>query len=99
MDLVAQWDPLTPWHIWADSQLFGFIAEDIRLILVVCSCFAMIFAVLDFSVYYNPSTISTHSKPCTRRCMRLLKCFVLITLSCKTKHLKMIVKGIIQGFE
>jgi hypothetical protein len=31
---------------------------------------------------------STHSKPRTTIRTRLLKCFVLITLCCKTKHLK-----------
>ena len=39
--------------------------------------------------------ISSHSKPCTR----LLKCFALITLCCKTKHLRSLVGTIIQGFE
>ena len=41
------------------------------------------------------SSISTHSK----LRMRLFKCFVLIILCCKTKHLRSLVWGIIQGFE
>ena len=41
-------------------------------------------------------SISTHSN-LTRT--RLLKCFVLITLCCKTKHLRNLVQAIIRGFE
>ena len=44
-------------------------------------------------------SISTHSKPRTRRHMRLLKCFVLIILCSKTKHLRSLVRGIVRGFE
>ena len=44
-------------------------------------------------------SISTHSKPCTTHRTRLLKCFLLITLCCKTKHLRSHVRGIVWGFE
>ena len=44
-------------------------------------------------------SISTYSKLHTRPHTRLLKCFVLIILCCKTKHLRSLVQGIIQSFE
>ena len=48
-------------------------------------------------------SMSSHSKPHTTPHMipytRLLKCFVLISLCCKTKHLRSLVWGIVQGFE
>ena len=44
-------------------------------------------------------SISTHSKPCMTSRTRLLKCFVLITLCCKTKHLRSLVWAIVRGFE
>ena len=37
------------------------------------------------------SSISTHSKPCAMPCLRLLKCFVLITLCCKTQQLRSLI--------
>ena len=40
-------------------------------------------------------SISSHSKPHTR----LLKCFVLITLCCKTKHLRSLIRDLKRGFE
>ena len=42
-----------------------------------------------------PSIISTHSKPHTKPCTRLLKYFVLITLCCKIEHLR----GLVRGFK
>ena len=44
-------------------------------------------------------SISTHSKPRTMPCTRLLKCFVMIALCCKTKPLRSLVEGIVRGFE
>ena len=44
-------------------------------------------------------SISTHSKPCTMPRMRLLKCFVLQHSVIKTKHLRSLVRGVLQGFE
>ena len=44
-------------------------------------------------------SISSHSKPCTTPCTRLLKRFVLITLCCKTKHLRSLVQDLVRGFE
>ena len=41
----------------------------------------------------------TLSKPRTMPHTRLLKCFILITLCCKTKHLRSLVRSIIWGFE
>ena len=42
----------------------------------------------------NPS-FSSHSKLCTMPCMRHLKHFVLITLFCKTKHLRSLIQAIV----
>ena len=48
-------------------------------------------------------SISSHSRPHTMPRMmprmRLLKCFVLITLCCKTKQLRSLVQAIVRGFE
>ena len=44
-------------------------------------------------------SISSHSKHGTMPRTRLLKLFVLITLCCKTKHLRSLVRAIAQGFE
>ena len=41
--------------------------------------------------WLKPS-ISSHSKPRTMAYTRLLKCFVLITLCCKTKHLRSLIR-------
>ena len=49
-------------------------------------------------VTLKPS-ISTHSKPSTMPCTRLLKCFVFITLCCKTKYLRSLVQAMVGGFE
>ena len=59
----------------------------------MCFCFAN----EDFGTV-KPS-ISSHSKPCKTPRTRLLKCFVLITLCCKTKHLRSLVRAIVRGFE
>ena len=45
------------------------------------------------------SSISSHSKPYMTHCTRHLKCFDLITLCCKTKHLRNLIGAIIRGFE
>ena len=43
--------------------------------------------------------MSSHSKPHMTPQTRLLKCFVLISLCCKTKHLRSLVRAIVKGFE
>jgi hypothetical protein len=44
-------------------------------------------------------SISTHSKTRTTPRTRFLKCFVLITLCCKTKKLRSLIRGVVRGFE
>ena len=51
------------------------------------------------SIRTHKPSIFTHSKPRTTPHTRVLKCLVLITLCCKTKHLRSLVQGIVQGFE
>ena len=52
-----------------------------------------------FRGYNVKPSISTRSKPRTTPYTRLLKCFVLITLCCKTEHLRSLILGIVQGYE
>ena len=40
-------------------------------------------------------SVSNHSKPFTTPCARLLKRFVLITLFCRTKHLRSLIQTIL----
>ena len=44
------------------------------------------------------SSFSSHSKPRTTPCTRLLKSFVLITLFCETKRLRSLIQSIVRGF-
>ena len=44
-------------------------------------------------------SFSSHSKPPTMPCTRILKRFVLITLFCKTKHLRSLIQAIVRGSE
>ena len=48
---------------------------------------------------WSPVHISSHSKPHMIPHTRLLKCFVLITLRWKIKHLRSLVHANVQGFE
>ena len=49
--------------------------------------------------FWLKPSISSHLKPRTTPRTKLLKCFVLVTLCCKTKHLRSLVQAIVRGFE
>ena len=48
---------------------------------------------------FNQSPVFLVNQTSTTPCMRLLECFVLITLCCKTKHLRSLVQVIVRDFE
>ena len=57
--------------------------------------------IIVFHLLILNSSISSYSKHCSTPRTRLIKCkcFVLITLCCKTKHLRSLVQVIVRDFE